>query len=82
MWYHHGMTTQIAVRLPDELVEFVDGMVRRGVATSRAALIARLLDRERRRNRALQDLEIIKRTPDPEMDAVATWQGAHIPPID
>jgi Arc/MetJ-type ribon-helix-helix transcriptional regulator len=76
------MTTQIAIRLPDELVEFVDTMVRRGVATSRAALIARLLDRERRRERALQDLEIIRRTPDPEMDALSTWQGEHIPPID
>ncbi len=76
------MTTQITIRLPDELIEFVDSMVRRGVAPSRAALIARLLDRERRRDRALQDLEIIKRTPDPEMDALVTWQGEHIPPID
>lgn len=76
------MTTQIAIRLPDELVEFVDTMVGRGVATSRAALIARLLDRERRRERALQDLKTIKRTPDPDMDAVATWQGEHIRPVD
>lgn len=76
------MTTQIAIRLPDELVDFVDTMVRRGAATSRAALIARLLDRERRRERARQDLEIIKRTADPEMDALATWQGEHIPSID
>lgn len=76
------MTTQIAIRLPDELVEFVDSMVRRGVATGRAALIARLLDRERRRDRALQDLEIIKRVPDPEIDGLATWQAEHIPPID
>lgn len=76
------MTTQIAIRLPDELVEFVDSLVRRGVATSRAALIARLLDRERRRERALRDLEIVERTPDPEMDALAAWQAGHMPPVD
>ena len=26
-WYHFGMTTQIAVRLPDEMVEFLDQLV-------------------------------------------------------
>lgn len=33
------MSTQIAVRLPDELVEYVDGLVRPG-AGSRAAVVA------------------------------------------
>jgi Arc/MetJ-type ribon-helix-helix transcriptional regulator len=77
------MTTQIAVRLPDELVDFVDSMVRRGVVTSRAAFIARLLEREHRRQQALEDLEIIKRVgPDPELNAVAQWQAENFPEID
>ena len=76
------MTMQIAIRLPDELVEFVDQMVSTGAATSRAALIARLVERERRRQRALQDLEIIRSRPDPDLDALVAWQAEHLPAID
>jgi Arc/MetJ-type ribon-helix-helix transcriptional regulator len=57
IWYHDGMTTQIAVRLPDEQVQFLDDQVAAGRAASRAALITRLLAREVRRERALADLE-------------------------
>lgn len=51
------MSTQIAVRLPDELVAFVDQAVAAGEATSRADLISRLLAREVRRSRSEQDLQ-------------------------
>ena len=37
------MTTQIAVRLPDDLVAYVDGLVRDG-AGSRASVVARALN--------------------------------------
>jgi Arc/MetJ-type ribon-helix-helix transcriptional regulator len=76
------MTTQVSVRLPDELVEFVDGLVKRGTATSRAAVITRLLAREQRRQRALLDLDIIRRAPDHDLDGLAKWQAHHSPPID
>jgi Arc/MetJ-type ribon-helix-helix transcriptional regulator len=36
------MSTQIAVRLPDELVDYIDGLVGAG-AGSRAAVVARAL---------------------------------------
>ena len=63
------MTTQIAVRLPDELVAFVDGLIRNGRATSRADAVARALERERRRELALRDLERLAAAgPDPELD--------------
>ena len=48
-WYRFGMSKQIAVRLPDHLVEFVDGLVTDGEAKSRAAVVTRALERERRR---------------------------------
>lgn len=51
------MTTQIAVRLPDELVRYVDAQVAEGAASSRADLITRVLAREERRQRALADIE-------------------------
>jgi hypothetical protein len=35
-----GMSKQIAVRLPDDLVEFIDQLVDHGQATSRAVVIA------------------------------------------
>jgi Arc/MetJ-type ribon-helix-helix transcriptional regulator len=51
-----GVSTQIAVRLPDELVAYVDDAVAAGRARSRADLVARLLARDARRHRAEQDL--------------------------
>lgn len=51
------MTTQIAVRLPDELVAHADRAVAAGRARSRADLVARLLERDARRQRAEEDLE-------------------------
>ena len=70
--YHCGMSKQIAVRLPDELVEFVDGVVASGKARSRASVVTRALERERRRAAAEKDAEILARTgPDPELDGLA-----------
>jgi Arc/MetJ-type ribon-helix-helix transcriptional regulator len=44
---HYGMSKQIVVRLPDELVDFIDGVVDSGGGRSRAAVIANALERER-----------------------------------
>jgi Arc/MetJ-type ribon-helix-helix transcriptional regulator len=51
------MSTQIAVRLPDELVAYVDSAVAAGRVKSRAELVARLIARDARRQRAEEDLE-------------------------
>ncbi|KPH20781.1 antitoxin [Rhodococcus sp. ADH] len=53
------MSTQIAVRLPDEIVAFLDEEVRMRRATSRAALVLRALERERRLQVAARDAEIL-----------------------
>lgn len=53
------MSTQIAVRLPDDLVAFVDDEVRHGGASSRAAVVSRALERERRRRIAERDAAIL-----------------------
>jgi Arc/MetJ-type ribon-helix-helix transcriptional regulator len=66
------MSKQIAVRLPDELVDFVDERVDAGAGHSRAAVVTRALERERRRVIAARDAEILARTgPDPELDGLA-----------
>ncbi|HXN38571.1 MAG TPA: ribbon-helix-helix domain-containing protein [Solirubrobacteraceae bacterium] len=66
------MSKQIAVRLPDELVDFVDGVVDSGGGRSRAAVVTRALERERRRLAAVRDAEILARAgPDPELKGLA-----------
>jgi Arc/MetJ-type ribon-helix-helix transcriptional regulator len=50
------MSIQIAVRLPDELVAYVDEAVAAGRVRSRAELVARLIARDARRQRAEDDL--------------------------
>ncbi len=56
------MSKQIAVRLPEVLVDFVDELVDSGAEPSRAAVVARALARERRRAVAARDAEILART--------------------
>ncbi len=66
------MSKQIAVRLPDDIVAFVDEIVGSGRERSRAAVVTRVLERERRRVVALRDAEILVRTgPDADMAGVA-----------
>ncbi len=68
------MTRQIAVRLPDELVEFIDELVAHGQATSRAAVVAQAVEHERRRAIAARDAAILARTePDAELDGLAEF---------
>jgi Arc/MetJ-type ribon-helix-helix transcriptional regulator len=72
IWYHYGMSKQIAVRLPDELVDFVDEVVHAGAERSRATVVTRALQRERRRIVAARDAEILAGSgPDPELAGLA-----------
>jgi Arc/MetJ-type ribon-helix-helix transcriptional regulator len=68
------MSTQIAVRLPDELVDFVDEVVVSGRGRSRASVVIQALERERRRAVAARDAEILARTgPDHELAELAEY---------
>jgi Arc/MetJ-type ribon-helix-helix transcriptional regulator len=73
-WYHFGRSMQIPVRLPEKLVKFIDDLLSRGDASSRAVVVSRALDRERRRQIAERDAEILAGiAADPEMHALATF---------
>lgn len=64
------MSTQIAIRLPDEIVEFVDAQVSNGAAKSRADFIWHAIKREQRRLAAEQDALIYAREgEDPDLVA-------------
>ncbi len=68
------MSTQIAVRLPDDLVAFVDDLVRHGDAPSRAAVVSRALERERRRKVAQRDAVILAGVgTDTDLDSLADF---------
>jgi Arc/MetJ-type ribon-helix-helix transcriptional regulator len=74
------MSKQIAVRLPDELVDFVDDVVNSGAGRSRAAVVTQALERERRRVISARDAEILARSgPDPELAGLAEY-AAGLPP--
>ena len=71
------MSTQIAVRLPSEVVEFIDSLVDQGAVKSRAAFIATAIARERRHRAAEADVEILLRLGnDPDLDALTAYQTA------
>ncbi len=66
------MSKQIAVRLPDDLVAFVDDVVAKGPDRSRASVVTRALERERRRAAAARDAAILaRRGADPELEGLA-----------
>jgi Arc/MetJ-type ribon-helix-helix transcriptional regulator len=69
------MSTQIAVRLPDEIVAFLDQQVREQRAPSRAAVVLRALEREQRRQIAARDAEILAAasTDRDDLDALADY---------
>ena len=67
------MTTQMTVRIPDDLAAFADEQVASGVARSRAAVVSAALRREKRRAAALRDAEIYAamRPEDDELAGIA-----------
>lgn len=75
------MSTQIAVRLADDVVRFLDQEVAAGHAPSRAAVIARALDRERRRELAVHDAAIYAESgEDPDLASMVSYLSGQ--PLD
>jgi Arc/MetJ-type ribon-helix-helix transcriptional regulator len=75
------MSTQIAVRLPDDTVAFLDRLVAEKKAASRAEIIARALERERRREMAARDAAILAESgEDPDLAGLITYMTGH--PVD
>jgi Arc/MetJ-type ribon-helix-helix transcriptional regulator len=68
------VSTQIAVRLPDSLVAWIDEQVATG-GGSRAAVTTKALRRYQRHVNAMHDAELMRRDPfdDPGEDAISQW---------
>ncbi len=68
------MSVQIAVRLPESMVEFLDRLVAEGQASSRASVVERALAREFRRLIAARDAAILAEAgADADMDSLADY---------
>ncbi len=77
------MSTQIAVRLPDGMVAFLDQAVAQGKAASRAALVASALEREMRRQAAEADAAILREQgAADELDALVDWTMRNVEVAD
>ncbi len=66
---------QIAVRLPDSMVKFLDRLVAEGQAPSRASVVERALAREFRRQIAAKDAAILAAADadDDDMNGLASY---------
>lgn len=82
--YHCTMSKQIAVRLPEEVVDFIDREVDQRHVESRASFVLKALERERRRLIAARDAAILaKRTSaDDDFDALAAHAATFGSDID
>ncbi len=79
------MSIQIAVRLPDEQVAFLDREISQGHASSRAELVSKALRRMERERIASADLEIIIASggnPYSELEGMLEQLVATYPAID
>lgn len=73
------VSTQIAVRLPDAVVDFLDRSVADGVASSRAAIVTSALEREMRRMLAQHDAAVLAADAgEDDLDALVSWTAAAI----
>lgn len=73
------MTTQIAVRIPDEMVEFLDQTVASGRASSRAEIVVAAVEREMRRQAAQKDAEILAETgASDDLDDLVEWSSSNV----
>lgn len=78
MRYPECVSTQIAVRLPDPMVAFLDQTVASGKALSRAAVVASALEREMRRLIAEQDADILRTEgAADDLDVLVEWTATH-----
>lgn len=74
--YHTGVTTQIAVRLSDEDLGYIDQLVAEGKAKSRADAVRGFIDAARKASRDAADAAAYAATDDPDdLEALARWAG-------
>lgn len=77
------MSTQIAVRLPDQIVEELDALVASGLAPSRTSVVEAALRKELRQYIYAREAELLASlSPDEDLEAMHEWVARNRPAID
>ena len=72
--YTGDMSATVNVRLPEHMVEFLDGLVRRGIVPNRTAAISAAIEREIRARQAMSDVEALQQHgPQDDLDELVAW---------
>lgn len=72
------MSTQIAVRLPDDQVSLLDQLVQDGLAASRTEMIISAVEREIRRRMAERDATILRQVgAEDDLDDLVEWTAGN-----
>jgi Arc/MetJ-type ribon-helix-helix transcriptional regulator len=75
------VSTQIAIRLPDNMVAFLDHLVAEKRAASRAEVVVRALERERCREIASRDAAVLTESgEDPDLAGLIRYMTGN--PVD
>ncbi|MDP9801534.1 Arc/MetJ-type ribon-helix-helix transcriptional regulator [Arcanobacterium wilhelmae] len=70
------MTVQIAVRIPDELAEFIDAEVHKGGARNRTDFVTSAIERDMRRRLAMRDAQILREQgAEDDLDSLVAWSA-------
>jgi Arc/MetJ-type ribon-helix-helix transcriptional regulator len=70
------MSIQIALRLSDEIVEYIDEQVAAGRAKSRSDVVTRFVERDKRRERAARDVEKLLADRSVDLDDLAAMAAS------
>ncbi len=77
------MSIQIAVRLPDEMVTELDGLIAAGLAPSRASVVEAALRRELRQYLYAREAQILAAdSDDADLAALHAWVADRRPSLD
>jgi Arc/MetJ-type ribon-helix-helix transcriptional regulator len=77
------MSTQIAVRLPDEMVAELDALIASGQVPSRASVVEAALRRELRQYAYAREAELLAGgSGDADLEALHRWVAGNRPPVD
>ncbi|MGL3151204.1 ribbon-helix-helix domain-containing protein [Microbacterium sp. A82] len=72
------MSTQIAVRLPDDTVSQMDALVAAGDVANRTELVSVAIQRELRRRAAERDASVLRaKGADDDLDGLVDWATGH-----
>ncbi|MDD7385242.1 MAG: ribbon-helix-helix domain-containing protein [Actinomycetaceae bacterium] len=77
------MSVQVALRLPEQVVELIDRTVTSGAAKNRTEFIESAIERDLRRRIALHDADVLRSAgTDSDLESLAVWAANNTVPLE